>query len=99
MKKWIPVIVAVVVIVLGLGWFLRRGMGPGAAVDLLEQFPAAEKRSLLQPPESAFTIEEVGIGIDETIDLARLDFSDLARHRSMTTSKRFSIGTLLNGML
>jgi hypothetical protein len=54
-------IVAAVVVVLVLGWyFMRRGGGANVAVDLVEQFPAAEKRSS-GPLDQVFGVMDVSI--------------------------------------
>lgn len=62
MKKLVPLIAAVAIIAVALGWFLRRGPAAGNAVDLVAQFPGAQKMSLSKPPESAFSVEDVQVG-------------------------------------
>lgn len=54
-------IVAAVVVVLALGWWVwQRNKGANVAVDLLAQFPVAEKRSTGQL-ETVFGIQDVSI--------------------------------------
>jgi hypothetical protein len=61
MKKnqWILVAVAVVLVVVAV-WLMRRGGEPPTAIDLIEQFPTAEKRSPL-PVAEAFSVTDVTI--------------------------------------
>jgi hypothetical protein len=54
-------IIAAVVVVLGVGWWVwQRNKGANVAIDLLAQFPAAEKRSNGQL-ETVFGIQDVAI--------------------------------------
>jgi hypothetical protein len=54
-------IVAAVLVVLALGWFVwQRNKGANVAVDLLAQFPAAEKRSN-GPLDAVFGVQDVAI--------------------------------------
>ena len=62
MQKNSTWIAAAVVVVLALGafWYLRRDSRPENLVNLIEQFPQAEKRATL-PMEMAFKLENVTI--------------------------------------
>lgn len=63
MKKnqWMLVAAVAVVLVVGAFWVMRRGGEPPTAIDLVDQFPTAEKRSPDPIPET-FSV------IDVTID-------------------------------
>jgi hypothetical protein len=59
-NRWILVAAVAVVLVLGAFWLLRRGGEPPTAVDLIDQFPTADKRSAM-PVAEAFSVTDVTI--------------------------------------
>lgn len=59
-NRWIIIAAAAVVVVLAAFWFMRRSGEPPTAVDLIDQFPAAEKRSAM-PLAEAFSVTDVVI--------------------------------------
>jgi hypothetical protein len=58
-NRWILVAVAAVVLVIGAYWLMRRGGEPPAAVDLVNQFQTADKRS--NKGADAFSVVDVTI--------------------------------------
>lgn len=61
-RTWVVVVVAVVILAAGYWWWQQRqAAGGGVAVDLVEAFRAAEKRTSLDPA-SAFSMEPQTIG-------------------------------------
>ncbi len=54
-RRWAVVAGVVLVVIVVAIWFLRRGREGAPAVDLVEQFPSAEKRSGL-PQDKALSI-------------------------------------------
>jgi hypothetical protein len=59
-NRWTIVAIAAVALVLIAFWMLRRGSEPPAAIDLVDQFPTAEKRSPL-PAAETFSVLDVSI--------------------------------------
>jgi hypothetical protein len=59
-NRWIIIAAAAVVILVGAFWIMRRGGESPSAVDLIDQFPSADKRSPL-PVSEAFSVTDVTI--------------------------------------
>lgn len=60
-RTWVVVVVAVVALAAGYWWWQRQTGGDDVAVDLVEAFRAAEKRTSLDPA-AAFSMEPQTIG-------------------------------------
>lgn len=58
-SRWLIAVAVVLIILLGFWWFRRGGGGP-AVIDLVQQFPTADKRSSM-PQDQAFQLTDVTI--------------------------------------
>jgi hypothetical protein len=59
-NRWVIIAVVAVVLIFGAYWLMRRGGEPPTAIDLVDQFPTAEKRSPY-PQAEAFSVTDVTI--------------------------------------
>lgn len=59
-KRWLTIAVIVLVVALVAVWFMRRRAEGPVAIDLVEQFAAADKRSPL-PVDKAFSVIELTV--------------------------------------